>query len=327
MIAPKPLFPGARVALLCPAGAVPEERLGPAVAAVRALGLHPELYESCRARHGYLAGPDALRAGDLNRAFADPAIDGILPLRGGYGSNRILPLLDWETIRSRPKYFGGYSDCTALHIAFNQEGGFLTYHTVMPATEYYAPLDAYTMNELCRALFSHLAGPLTNPRGHPLKILAGGTAAGPLCGGNLSLLADSLGTPWELDTAGKILFIEEVSEPPYRIDAMLTQLRNAGKFDCCAGILLGSFTGCMSEVPSQDPPLEEIFRELLLPAGKPIVSQLSCGHTRPTMALPLGAVLTMNANGRTPQLIIEEPISNAEASATGPPFGGGHSRE
>lgn len=305
MILPKPLFPGARVSLLCPSGTVPEERLVPSVEAVRALGLNPVVYPSCHARHGYLAGPDTLRADDLNRAFADPSIDGILPLRGGYGANRILPLLDWEVIRQSPKYFGGYSDCTALHIALNQQGGFITYHTVMPATEYHAPLDAYTMNHLCGAMFGKLTGALKNPRGHPLRTLVGGSAAAPLCGGNLSLLADSLGTPWEIDTKGKILFIEEVGEPPYRIDAMLTQLRNAGKLTDCEGILLGSFSGCSSEYPELDLSLHEIFWELLAPAGKPIVSQLACGHTRPAMALPLGAVLHMEASAKSPRLFLE----------------------
>ncbi|MDD4715265.1 MAG: LD-carboxypeptidase [Oscillospiraceae bacterium] len=302
MILPKPLFPGARVALLCPSGAVPEERLAPSLEALCALGLQPVVYPSCRARHGYLAGLDALRADDLNRAFLDPSIDGILPLRGGYGANRILPLLDFNTIRQVPKYFGGYSDCTALHIAFNQLGGFITYHTVMPATEYYRPLDPYTMDHLCRAMFGTLIGPLNNPRGYPLRVLADGFAAAPLCGGNLSLLADSLGTPWEIDTRGKILFLEDVGEPLYRIDAMLTQLRNAGKFSDCAGILLGSFSGCAPEHPELDLSLDEIFRELLAPVGKPVLAGFACGHTRPTAALPLGAVLTMEATAKAPRL-------------------------
>ena len=121
MIEPKPLFPGARVALVAPASAVPEERLQPALDLVRSLGMEPVLYPSCffANRDGYFAATDAQRAEDINRAFADPAIDGVWCIRGGYGAHRLLPLLDLDTIQNNPKWFGGYSDITALHTAFN----------------------------------------------------------------------------------------------------------------------------------------------------------------------------------------------------------------
>ena len=138
MYTPKPLFPGARVALVCASSAVPTERLAPAAEAVAALGLTPVLYPSCyfSNRHGYFAASDAQRAADLQAAFADESIDGVLSIRGGYGAHRILPLLDLAAIARRPKYFSGYSDVTALHTAFNQVCGLVTYHTIMPSTEY-----------------------------------------------------------------------------------------------------------------------------------------------------------------------------------------------
>ena len=292
---PKPLFPGARVALLSASGIVRAERLPQAADAVRSLGLEPVIYPSCRYenRHGYLAAGDRQRADDLNAAFADPSIDGILAIKGGYGAHRVLPLLDWDVIRANPKYFSGYSDVTALHTALNQVCGLVTYHTMMPATEYYEDVGEYSMDWLKRALFGGLQGRLENPEGQRLTTLVPGRAQGPLCGGNLSLLAASLGTPWEIDTRGKLLFLEDIGEKPRRIDAMLTQLRNAGKFADCAGVILGAWTDCPEE--EGDLPLEESFRELILPAGKPVLAGVPCGHVLPTWSLPLGARAVLDA--------------------------------
>ena len=257
MIAPNHLYPGARVALVSVSSAVPPERLGPAIDAVKALGLEPAPYPSCyfTSRHGYL-----------------------------------------DAIARRPKLFAGYSDVTALHTAFQQLCGFVTFHTPMPSTEYYQPVDGFTMDGLRRCLFGPLAGPVENPAGQPLAALAPGSAMGRLCGGNLSLLAASLGTPWELDARGKLLFLEDVDEHVSRVDAMLTQLRNAGKFHDCAGVILGAWTNCVPEDPAVTLTLEEVFRELIVPAGKPVLSGLACGHTLPTASLPLGAMAAMDAD-------------------------------
>lgn len=302
MLTPAPLFPGARVALLCTSSAIPDGRLDHVVAAVSALGLEPVVYPSCTALHGYFSGDDARRAADLNAAFADGSIDGILCCRGGYGAHRILPLLDFDAIAAHPKYFSGYSDVTALHTAFQQECGFVSYHTIMP-TVYCHPIDHYSMEYLRRALFGELTGPLHNPPGQSLTPLVGGSVTAPLCGGNLSLLAASLGSPWEIDTRGKILFLEDIGEMTYRVDSMLTQLRNAGKFDDCVGILLGAWTDCPPEDPERTLLLPEIFQELILPAGKPTLADLACGHVLPSMALPLGACLAMDADAGTLEVL------------------------
>ena len=301
MIAPKPLVPGARVALTCASSAVPAERLEPAVANVKALGFEPVVYPSCYFdnRHGYFAADDAQRARDIQDAFADDSIDAVLSIRGGYGAHRILPLLDLEAIAKTPKYFSGYSDVTALHTAFNQNCGFVTYHTIMPSTEYYQPVDDYSMDYLRRALFGKLTGPLENPEGIPMTTLVGGKATGTLCGGNLSLLAASLGTPWEIDTRGKILFLEDIGEKTYRVDSMLTQLRNAGKFDHCAGVILGAWTDCPPEFPERTLLLPEIFAELIAPNRKPTLMDVQCGHILPTMSLPLGETVSMDADTKT----------------------------
>ena len=302
--APAPLFPGAAVALLCPASPVSAQRREEAAAAVQRLGLTPVLFPSAFAARGHLAGEDALRAEDLNRAFQDPSIHGILALRGGSGVHRILPLLDWEMIRANPKYFGGYSDITALHTALNQRCNLVTYHTIMPATNYHQPIDDYSMDYLRRALFGLLTGPLEQPPEQPLTPLSGGTAEGPLCGGNLSVITAALGTPFQLDTAGNILFLEDVGEPNYRIDRMVTQLRNAGLLAQCAGILLGAFTPPEDSAGEQELPLPDIWQDLL-PSHIPVLSNLACGHVLPSLALPMGAVCRMDADRRT-LTILEE---------------------
>ena len=298
------LYPGARVALLCASSAVPEERLETSLAAVRALGLEPVVYPSCYYvnRHGYFAADDAQRAKDLQDAFSDPAIQGILCIRGGYGAGRLLPLLNWKDIARHPKPLYGYSDVTALHIALNQRCRMVSYHTPMPSTEWYKGLDEFTMTYLRRALFGALSGPM--PMGSTVETLQGGTAKGALCGGNLSLICDSLGTPWEIDTRGKILFLEDVGEKTYRIDGMLTQLRNAGKLDDCAGILLGYWTDCQPEYPDRTLTIPQIIEEVVLPAGKPTLAGLPCGHSLPTMCLPLGAAAVMDADARTLEVCV-----------------------
>ena len=299
MITPKPLFPGARVALLAPASAVPEARLQPALDFVRSLELEPVVYPSCyfANRDGYMAATDAQRAKDLNDAFADESIDGIWCIRGGYGAHRLQPLLDVETIRSNPKWFGGYSDITALHIFLNQICGQETYHCTMPSTEF-TP-DEFTLGWLKKALFGGLSGVLENPEGQIPSTLVPGEASGVLCGGNLSLLAASLGSPWEIDTKGKILFLEDIGEKTYRVDSMLTSLRNAGKFDDCAGIILGAWTDCPPEYPEKTLELPEIFQQLVVPAGKPAVMDVTCGHCLPTLALPMGRMCTLDAENCT----------------------------
>lgn len=299
MIRPKPLFPGARVALLAPASAVPDNKLQTALDLVKKLGMEPVCYPSCyfENRDGYLAATDLQRAADINNAFADPTIDGIWCIRGGYGAHRLQPLLDAEVIKANPKWFGGYSDITALHLFLNQVCGMETYHCTMPSTE--PKPDDYTLSYLKQALFGYLDGTLTWPKDHQVETLTCGCAQGVLCGGNLSLAAASLGTPWEIDTKGKILFLEDIGEKTYRVDSMLTQLRNAGKFEDCAGILLGAWTDCEPEYPEKTLLLDEIFKQLVAPSGKPAIMDIPCGHCNTTLALPMGRMCRMEAGSGT----------------------------
>lgn len=295
------LFKGARVALIAPSSPVTgdvEAKLEKAVKVVEMFGMVPVLFPTARAKHGYLAGTDEMRAGDINAAFADKSIDGIWCLRGGYGAHRLLPLLDFAAIRENPKFFGGYSDITAFHIAIRRQCGFGTYHMVMPTSDRLIDGDPYTLRFANAMLFGEPTE-YTNTEGAPIKTLVGGKCTGELCGGNLSLIAASLGTPWEIDTRGKILFMEDVGEEPYRIDNMLTNLRNAGKFADCAGVVLGQFTDCEAKDAEKSLSLETVFEELVKPAGKPTITNFMCGHCSPTASLPLGARFELNGDDCT----------------------------
>ncbi len=296
MIRPKSLVAGDRIAVLC--GSSPTSKSAEELMkAARDMGLEPVLYPSATARHGYLSGTDAIRAADINAAFADESIKGIVCTRGGYGFHRILPLLDWKTIKKNPKFFGGYSDVTAMLNALNQVCNMESYH--MPMVGAWGDgLDDYSAPFVKAMLFGDDVE-WVNPEGSPITTLVPGKAKGRLCGGNLSLLANSMGTPWEIDTKGKILFIEEVGETPYKIDGFLTNLRNGGKFDDAAGIILGGFTRCEEKEPKTGLTLEEVFRELIVPAGKPTISGVVCGHCDPTMSLPMGRLFKMDAAAGT----------------------------
>ena len=304
LVIPKSLKKGDTVALISASGATPTERLEPAIEAVEKLGFNVVVGETCRTRHGYLAGSDALRAKELNDMFANPVIDGIFCIRGGYGATRILPMLDLEMIKNNPKVFAGYSDVTALHIVFNQQCGFVTYHTPMPSTEFIKPdMDDYSWNYFINNVTNtdwknYL---LENKTGEQMTTLVPGTATGVLAGGNLSLVAASLGTPYAIDLAGKILFLEDIDENVQRIDRMLTQLKLTGQLDQCAGIILGAWTDCGpldTKNPENNLTLEQVFDELLAPLQIPIVANVTCGHVLPTMSLPLGKSVTLDATNQ-----------------------------
>jgi muramoyltetrapeptide carboxypeptidase len=205
--------------------------------------------------------------------------------------------LDATLIRENPKWFGGYSDVTALLTYLNQVCDLECYHATMPSTEPFP--DEFTLSCLKQALFGGLSGTLPYPQGVAPETLVPGAASGVLCGGNLSLLVASLGTPWELDTRGKILFLEDIGEKTYRVDSMLTQLRNAGKFRDCAGVILGAWTDCQPEYPEKTLTLPEIFTQLIAPAGKPVLMNVPCGHVLPTLALPMGRACTLDAGRKT----------------------------
>lgn len=290
---------GSTIGFIAPSGAVRTEgAIEKAVAETERMGFKVKLGESVGQKYGYLSGTDEVRARDINTMFADDEVDAIFCIRGGYGTMRILDQLEYGLIARHPKIFLGFSDITALHIALLQKSGLATFHGPMPTACWAGkPLDAFSLASMYRALMhAQPAGELLNPPEYPKQTMQSGQAEGILVGGNLSLIAGTIGTPWELDTKGRILFIEEVGERTYCVDRMLTQLRLAGKFDDCAGVVFGDFADCPIEYPAFGLSLEEIIRDVVLPSGKPVFSGLRCGHCTPKLTLPFGVKCRMDAD-------------------------------
>lgn len=295
MIRPKPLKKGDKIALIGASSPTPQDRIEPSIKAMEELGFEVVLGESARGYHGFLSGSDELRANDINNMFEDKSIKGIFAIRGGYGAARLLDMLDYDMIKKNPKVFAGYSDVTALHNVFNEKCKLITFHTPMASTEFYKGVDEYTMNYFKKNIFSdEPLGILKNPVDQEIKTLVSGKAKGKLVGGNLSLITSMMGTPYELDTKGKILFLEDVDESPYRIDRMLLQLKQGGKFKDAEGIILGAWTNCEPKEDENSLSLMEIFEELIIPENKPTIYNLACGHCMPTISIPMGAKIKIN---------------------------------
>jgi len=298
MIYGKKLKFGDTIGLIAPSGVMRTEgAIDRAVAETERMGFKVKLGESAGKKYGYLSGKDDVRARDMNAMFADDEVDAIFCIRGGYGAMRILDQLDYELIAKHPKIFVGFSDITALHIALLNECGLATFHAPMAIGWSNGPLDDFSRESMYKALM-HAApmGELMNPPEYARQTVNPGKAEGILVGGNLMLMASSLGTPWEIDTRDRIVFIEEIGERTYCVDRMLTQLRLAGKFDECAGIVFGDFADCSIEYPEYGLTLEEIIRDVVAPCGKPIFTGLRCGHCTPKLTLPLGTHCRMDAD-------------------------------
>ncbi len=304
---PRPLGPGSRVAVIALASPSTSADIERSVRVLKEQFFYePVLYPSTKESRGYLAGcSDEANAEELHRAFEDPKIDGIVCLRGGYGSQRLLRYLDPARIAPHPKVFIGYSDITAMHSFLNGACDMVTFHgpMVIPSLRSLAGGDPQLaglfgwMRWMHRLLESPDALPGPLPTVKALERVVGGRARGAIVGGNLTMISTLMGTPWEIDLRGKILFIEDVGEKVYRIDRMLTQLRNSGKLDDVAGFLLGDFVDCPSPAGSQT--LDDVVRDILAPLGKPIVRGLHAGHGDINLALPFGVMAEMDADEGT----------------------------
>lgn len=293
LIAPLPA--GSCLGVIAPAGPPRPGQLEHIAPLIEGLGFRAKIFTGCAgpAAHGYLAASDAHRLADLHAALADPEVDALLALRGGYGCLRLLPGLDRERVARAAKPLIGYSDITSLHAVWTQLG-LPAWHAPMPASDWLAPGGLADARRLATALQRGLhtgdaqqAGPL-----HPLSRggRTGGSASGRLLGGNLAVLLSCLGTPAMPDLRGAILFIEDIAEQPYRVDRYLAQLRYAGVLDQLAGLLLGSFT----ETESCD----AVLADHLHPLGCPLLAGWPAGHGQPHHALPLGLVVEMDVAAR-----------------------------
>jgi muramoyltetrapeptide carboxypeptidase len=293
---PPRLRPGDKVAVVAPSGPVEPERLEAGCATLRGLGLEVVVGAHVLDRAGYLAGGDAQRAADLQRAWCDPGVRAVLCARGGYGAIRLLELLDWPALRAAgPKILYGSSDITALHCAFGRRLAIATVFGPMVAGALADPRPAEL--DHARAALFDVPAPLRGrvARGGayadpPARGGRGGRPRGPLAGGNLALLAALAGTPYAPEpAAGRIAFLEDVDEAPYRIDRMLTQLLLAGWFDGVAGIVLGSWVSCG---PSAQ--VEAVLADRLGPLGVPVLAGVPVGHGRPQLTVELGGMAELD---------------------------------
>lgn len=301
---PPALRPGQTIGLVAPSFALARpEALDEAIASLEGQGYRVKEGEGCRARHGYFAGPDALRVADLNRMFRDDTVDAILCARGGYGATRLLDALDYDVIRANPKVFSGFSDITALHSAMQTQPGLVTFHGLMAGDMAADGNDPFSLASFWRAIGSaEPVGLLENPPEYPRQTIVPGRAQGPLVGGNLSLVAACLGTPYAYDFDGCILFLEDVGEHTYAVDRMLTQLARAGVLNRLAGIVLGEFTQCEPNKP-EDLTLPQVFGELLGGLGIPVLAGVRCGHVTPKLTLPLGVTCALDAEAGTLEIL------------------------
>ena len=293
---PRRLQPGDRVAVVAPSGPVPKDRLDAGCDILRSWGLDVEVGEHVTDSHdrfAYLAGSDADRVADLQQAWLDPEIAGVLCARGGYGVQRMVDMLDWDAMsHATPKVFVGYSDITALHEAFATRLGLATLHGPMVATQVFMS-DAASADRLRRTLFEPESELTLTSRA--AETLVPGRASGVTVGGCLSLLVADLGTPTARSSvSGGILLLEDFDERTYRLDGFLTHLLRSGWLDGVAGIALGSWADC---TPVEE--LRDLFVDRLGPLGVPIVWELGFGHSPSTLTVPLGVPAVLDADAAT----------------------------
>ena len=313
IIRPHALKPGDTVGLITPSTYVSDpDSLALADRTISYFGLKSKRGKNVRQRDGYLGGSVQDRLHDMHDMFRDPEVKAIFAIRGGYGASQLLDRIDYDLIRSHPKIFLGYSDITSLHLAIHKKTGLVTFHGPVVLSRF----SEFTQRHFKKVLFdAEPAGPLTNPPdantlrpAHTLRTVRPGKARGRLIGGNLTLVSVAMGTPYEIETRGCILFLEDVDEEPYRIDRMLTQLRLAGKLDAAAGIIFGECTDCRPRdyKPSFNSTftLGEVLDRILGDLKIPVLSGLTIGHTDDQLTLPEGIQATLDADKQ--QLILEE---------------------
>lgn len=294
------------MALVAPAGPVNDSTIARAIRRCLDLGLEPVPGTAIRSRAHYLAGRDDERAADL-RAAVDGDCAAIWALRGGYGTLRTLEHVDLAPLRDRPRPFIGFSDNTIIHFALGALG-LVSFHGPHAGFTHFPA----TTEKVFRTVLMEPGAPgvLPLPQGCDPVSLSGGSAEGRLVGGNLAMVAAACGTRYQPDTRGAILFLEDVAEPPYRLDRMLMQLRLAGLLDEVAGVALGDFSPA-PDATDDDPPATDVLAELLAPLGVPVVAGLPFGHGHENWTIPVGVRARLDAGDRALE-ILEPATRGAE---------------
>jgi muramoyltetrapeptide carboxypeptidase len=303
---PRRLQPGDRIALVAPASAFKREEFDAGVQELSRLGFEAVYDQRVFERQRFVAGSPEMRASAIHAAWHDPSIAALVAVRGGYGSAQLLPLLDAELMRANPKVFVGYSDVTAL-LAFHLRHGVVSFHGPMLEYRLSAGPAGYDRTSFLRAVCE--PAPMGELRPDGLEVLRDGEARGPLVGGTLTQLAASLGTPWAFQPPdGCILFLEDVSERPYRIHRLLTQLTQAGVLDRAAGLVFGELPSC--DEPGGEHAIRDVLREYVVDFHGPVLFGFPSGHTRgATWTLPFGVAARLTTSPAA--VIIEEAAVTA----------------
>ncbi len=269
------------------------------------LGYRVKLGKNVHAKHGHLAGTDEQRTEDLNDMLRDPQVKAIFAVRGGYGTPRLLPFVDYKAIRKHPKVIVGYSDITGLQLAIFRKTGLVTFSGPMPGVEFWNNPDPYTEEQFWRLVTStKKPGKMPQPEKEQARSRVTGRAEGPLLGGNLSLIVSSLATPFSPSYRNAILVLEEIGEEPYRADRMLMHLKNAGILSQINGLLLGHFTDCDPSDPKKPHlTMPEVFDELLREVNVPTLENFQYGHIPRKLTLPFGVNTRVDADKGTVELL------------------------
>jgi muramoyltetrapeptide carboxypeptidase len=302
IVKPRRVRGGDVVGVVAPAGPIEEPKLRAGVAVLESLGLRPRLGNALLERRAHLAGDDDARRADLAAMLADPDVRAVFCARGGYGSQRIVPAIDWDAVRGDPKPVVGYSDVTAVHGALAR-AGVASFHGPMVATDLARGLAASSLD----AFWSAIADDGARPVAPVPTAIRGGSARGRLVGGCLSVFATTLGTPWAVDTTGAVLFLEDVHEYPYRLDRLLLQLRQAGVFDRVAGVVFGTLATCPS---ANGVGPFDVVRDAFADAPFPVGFGLPAGHASAetdveNLTLPLGIAVELDVDAG--RLVALEP--------------------
>jgi muramoyltetrapeptide carboxypeptidase len=296
-IRPPRLKPGDTIGIVAPAGPFDPEKFMKGKTVLESMGFRTFSDEGIFQKHGFLAGTDIQRADQVNRLFADPSVQAIACARGGYGSMRILPFLDFETIQKHPKIFLGFSDISALLSVLYDQCGLVNFHG--PVVTTLANATEKTIMAVKTALTSDVQLELIPENGTVIKP---GVCSGLVAGGNLTTLCHLVGTSYAPNFKGKILLLEDVGEMPYRIDRMLTQMKLAGCFDGIAGLILGAFKECghLNEIVG-------IFAEIFKDTNIPILADFDMGHGEHNLTIPMGLGATLDTDKK--RLLFHEPAT------------------
>lgn len=308
----RPLPPGGTIGV--PAPASPYHNRSDVLRGVdwwESKGYRVKLSDGVYARDHWVAGDAAVRARDLVAMFADPEVDVVQCLQGGYGSAQLIPHIDFDVVAANPKPFQGYSDITALHVALRQQAGLATLYGYGLAGVNDRETTDFSRDRLLRILTGETTGEIPRDPDDPyVRSIRGGKVTAPIVGGCLWLLIQTMGTPWEIELDGCIFFFEDVDLPTWHLDGFLVQLAQAGKLDGVVGVVVGDMANCDwpahgSNDFARTKSVEDVLEERLEPLGVPVLYKLPLGHGKHLATLPLGVMATLDADART--LTVDEP--------------------